>query len=118
MTLDHLLYHGDSFASSLERYKKDKTGPLSVFPFGAFAYARIDDRLQKYQEWSNAPRKPGRDQMALKPNQPQLEFWNLGMRIIPSYLNLILIRRNSQKHTAARYTMMISLSMAVTSSVL
>ncbi|KAF2095697.1 putative GMC oxidoreductase [Rhizodiscina lignyota] len=76
VSYDHLLYHGNSLASTYELYKTTKTGPLSVFPFGSFAYARIDDRLSQYPEWRNAPCKPGRDAMGQTPNQPNVEFWN------------------------------------------
>jgi len=86
ITLDQLIYHGDSYASTLKRYKKEKTGPLSVFPFGSFAYARLDERLEQYPEWCKAPRKPGRDAMGLSPSQPQVEFWNLGNRTLSTTL--------------------------------
>jgi hypothetical protein len=115
ITLDHLIYHGDSFAATLELYKNEKTGPMSVFPFGSFAYARLDDRLEKYPEWRNAPRKPGRNAMALAPSQPQVEFWNMG-KIIPC--NTLAFdahaEKQVQKHTAARPNIPISLSTTTT----
>lgn len=54
----------------------DHSGPLSNFPFGAFAFARLDDRLAESEEWKTASRKPGRDPMGLQPNQPNVEFFN------------------------------------------
>ncbi|KAK6208123.1 hypothetical protein LQW54_007170 [Pestalotiopsis sp. IQ-011] len=76
LTSDHLIYHGDAAASSYKLWKDTKTGFLSTFPFGAFAYARLDDRLSDSDLWTSAPRKPGRDPMGLTPRQPNIEIWN------------------------------------------
>lgn len=56
-------------------YKDKKEGVLSTFPFGAFAYARLDDRLKDEPLWREAKREPGRDPMGLTPNQPNIEFF-------------------------------------------
>ncbi|KAL3491105.1 hypothetical protein BJX62DRAFT_251546 [Aspergillus germanicus] len=69
------VYHGDAFASTYAEWKEHKTGFLSTFPFGSFAFARIDDRLADSSLWKNAPRLPGRDPMGLTPSQPNIEFF-------------------------------------------
>lgn len=69
------VYHGDSFAKTYQEYKEHKSGFLSTFPFGCFAFARIDDRLKDEPMWRDAPREPGRDPMGLTPKQPNIEFF-------------------------------------------
>lgn len=76
LTTDHLAYHGDALAKSYQLWKDEKKGFLSTFPFGAFAYARLDDRLADSELWKSAPRKAGRDPMGLTPGQPNIEFFN------------------------------------------
>ena len=49
---------------------------LSTFPFGTFAYARLDQRLKDDPLWADSRRRDGRDPMDLTPKQPNLEFWN------------------------------------------
>jgi choline dehydrogenase-like flavoprotein len=75
LTNDHLIYHDDSFASSYQLWKDKKTGFLSTFPFGAFAFARLDDRLKDEPLWKNAPHDEGRDPMGLSPQQPNVEYF-------------------------------------------
>lgn len=75
VTNDHLVYHGDSMATTYALWKEKKAGFLSSFPFGAFAYARLDDRLADSPVWTSAPREPGRDPMGLTPAQPNIEFF-------------------------------------------
>lgn len=75
LTNDHHVYHGDNFAKTYQQWKEHKTGFLSTFPFGAFAFARLDDRLADSPLWTNAPREPGRDPMGLTPKQPNIEFF-------------------------------------------
>lgn len=75
MTNDHLVYHGDAFTQAYELWKTEKKGFLSSFPFGAFAFARLDDRLSDSELWNNSPREPGRDPMGLTPGQPNIEFF-------------------------------------------
>lgn len=76
MTTDHLVYHGDSFSKSYQLWKDEKKGFLSTFPFGAFAFARLDDRLADSAIWNAAPREAGRDPMGLTPAQPNIEFFS------------------------------------------
>ncbi|KAH6643454.1 GMC oxidoreductase [Truncatella angustata] len=76
LTNDRLAYHGDGLANSYKMWKDTKTGFLATFPFGAFAFARLDDRLADSELWNSAPRQPGRDPMGLTPQQPNVEFWN------------------------------------------
>lgn len=75
LTTDHLVYHGDALQRSMQLWKDEKKGFLSTFPFGAFAYARIDDRMADSELWKNAAREPGRDPMGLTPKQPSIEFF-------------------------------------------
>lgn len=58
-------------------WKENKSGWLATFPFGAFAFARLDDRLKADNaEWRNFQRQPGRDPMNLTESQPNLEFFH------------------------------------------
>ncbi|KAJ2893473.1 Pyranose dehydrogenase 3 [Zalerion maritima] len=75
ITNDHLVYHGDSFGKTYALWKDEKKGFLSTFPFGAFAFARLDERLADSSVWTSAPREPGRDPMGLTPSQPNIEFF-------------------------------------------
>jgi choline dehydrogenase-like flavoprotein len=76
LTYDSQLYHPNALASTVAQYKAHKTGPLSVFPFGTFAWARLDTQLSDSPLWTNAPRAGGRDPMGLAPCQPHIEMWN------------------------------------------
>lgn len=75
LTTDHLVYHGDSFFKSYQLWKDENKGFLSTFPFGAFAFARLDERLSDSELWNSAPREQGRDPMGLTPAQPNIEFF-------------------------------------------
>ncbi|KAL4964065.1 GMC family oxidoreductase [Aspergillus stella-maris] len=70
------VYHDDSFDKTYKEYQEHKTGFLSTFPFGSFAFARMDERLKDEPMWRDAPRKPGRDPMGLTPKQPNIEFFS------------------------------------------
>ena len=60
-----------------KEWKESKTGWLATFPFGAFAFARLDDRLNaENAEWRDLPRRAGRDPMDLTSSQPNLEFFH------------------------------------------
>ena len=76
-------YHGDAAMASYMLYKEKKEGVLSTFPFGAFAYARLDDRLQNEPLWQKAKREPGRDPMGLTPKQPNIEFFTTEASLRP-----------------------------------
>ncbi|KAJ5578627.1 uncharacterized protein N7459_007591 [Penicillium hispanicum] len=75
LTNDYHVHHDDNFEKTYALWKEKKTGFLSTFPFGAFAYARLDERLKDEPLWKNAPRAPGRDPMGLTPKQPNVEFF-------------------------------------------
>ena len=60
---------------SIELYKTNKTGFLSTFPFGAIAYARLDERLTDSPLWRDAS-ITGHDPMGLTSKQPNVEFFN------------------------------------------
>ncbi|KAJ6160443.1 GMC oxidoreductase [Penicillium chermesinum] len=76
LTTDHHVYHDNNFETTYTLWKEKKTGFLSTFPFGSFAYARLDERLKDEPLWKNAPRLPGRDPMGLTPKQPNVEFFS------------------------------------------
>ena len=75
LTTDHLVYHDENFDKTYALWRDKKEGFLSTFPFGSFAFARLDDRLKDEPLWKNAPRQPGRDPMGLTPKQPNVEFF-------------------------------------------
>ncbi|KAH7370498.1 hypothetical protein BKA65DRAFT_488561 [Rhexocercosporidium sp. MPI-PUGE-AT-0058] len=76
ITNDYLLYKPDALGKAYRQWKEEKRGPLSTFPFGAFGYARLDERLESEPLWQSAPRKEGRDPMGLTPSQPNIEFFS------------------------------------------
>ena len=78
LTNDHLVYHHpDAAMEAYMLYKEKKTGVLSTFPFGAFAFARLDERLKDEPLWQEAQKKAaaGRDPMGLTEKQPHIEFF-------------------------------------------
>ncbi|KAH6717987.1 hypothetical protein BKA61DRAFT_598800 [Leptodontidium sp. MPI-SDFR-AT-0119] len=76
ITNDYLLYKPDALGEAYRQWKEEKRGPLSTFPFGAFGYARLDERLKSEPLWQSAPREQGRDPMGLTPSQPNIEFFS------------------------------------------
>lgn len=76
ITNDHLLYKPDALGEAYRQWKEEKRGPLSTFPFGAFGYARLDERLKSEPLWQTAPREDGRDPMGLTLSQPNIEFFS------------------------------------------
>ena len=61
---------------SIAEWQSNHSGFFSKFPFGAFAFARLDERLANSPLWQNAARVNGRDPLDLLPCQPHVEFWN------------------------------------------
>ena len=79
LTNDHLVYHSpDAAMAAYMLYKETKTGVLSTFPFGAFAFARLDDRLKDEPLWQEAMKnaEEGRDAMGLTDKQPHIEYFS------------------------------------------
>lgn len=76
LTNDYLIWYDGAKDTSAAQWKADHTGFFSQFPFGTFAFARLDDRLADSQLWREAKRAFGRDPMGLLPSQPHVEFWN------------------------------------------
>ena len=79
LTTDHLVWHEGAKNKSLAQYEENKTGFLSKFPFGTFAFARLDDRLSNAELWHQASEQitvAGRDPMGLTGRQPHVEMWN------------------------------------------
>ncbi|KAH6996008.1 hypothetical protein BKA56DRAFT_539346 [Ilyonectria sp. MPI-CAGE-AT-0026] len=83
LTNDHLVHHGDARSKSYSLWKEHKTGFLSSFPFGIFAFARLDERLSDSRIWTSAPRVKGRDPMGLSPSQPNIEFFTTECYVDP-----------------------------------
>jgi hypothetical protein len=63
LTNDHLIWHSGGREKTVQEYKASKTGFMSQFPFGIFAYARLDERLKDNELWQKAKRTEGRDPM-------------------------------------------------------
>lgn len=76
ITTDHLMWHGSAGEKSMAQWKSDHSGFFSQFPFGTFAFARLDDRLADSALWRKASCTDGLDPMGLLPDQPHVEFWN------------------------------------------
>jgi len=76
LTTDHLIWHDGAQEKPFLEYQKDHSGFFSQFPFGTFAFARLDDRLRDSELWQKARRSEGRDPMGLTDRQPQVEIWN------------------------------------------
>lgn len=98
---DHLLYPPGAFGPTLQEWLDHKvsanalyrlvntkltpigcvirqTGIMGRFPFGPFAYARLDERMKSHPEWNEALEKnPGVDPMNTTPNQPHIECESL-----------------------------------------
>ena len=70
-----MVYHGDGFANTYKLYKETGTGFLSAFPFGAFAFTRLDERLKDEPLWRDAKKQSGRDPMGLTQSQPNVEYF-------------------------------------------
>lgn len=67
----------NAYENGLKEWKEKRTGWLATFPFGAFGFARLSDRLDaENTEWRRFPREPGRDPMGLTESQPNLEFFH------------------------------------------
>jgi choline dehydrogenase-like flavoprotein len=78
LTDDSRVHHDpNAFETGHKEWKESKTGWLATFPFGAFGFARLNDRLDaENPEWRALPREPGRDPMGLTETQPNLEFFH------------------------------------------
>ena len=75
LTRDQEIYPEGALAKAFNAYGKDRSGVLSIFPFGAFAYTRLDERLADHPLWKS-PSADGRDAMGLTQEQPNIEYWN------------------------------------------
>jgi choline dehydrogenase-like flavoprotein len=62
----------------MAEYDTSKTGFFSQFPFGCFAWARLDEQLKDSALWQEGQRRAadGRDPLGLTASQPHVEFWN------------------------------------------
>ncbi|KIW26761.1 uncharacterized protein PV07_06569 [Cladophialophora immunda] len=105
LTNDHLVYHGDAAMAAYMLYKEKKEGILSTFPFGALAFARLDDRLKDEPLWKEAKTEPGRDPMGLTPKQPNVEFFTTELYGGPKQYDQFPI---DKKHAFAMITELFS----------
>lgn len=78
LTMDDKVNHDpNAYENGKKEWEDNKTGWLSTFPFGSFAFARLSDRLDRDNpEWRDWPREAGRDPMGLTSKQPNLEFFH------------------------------------------
>lgn len=78
LTDDERVNHDpNAYENGAKEWREKRTGWLSTFPFGSFAFARLSDRLDaENEEWRKYPRNPGRDPMDLTETQPSLEFFH------------------------------------------
>jgi hypothetical protein len=77
LTTDYQIWHSqDSIPKAMQQWISDQSGFLATWPFGCFAYARLDERLKESPLWENAPRLEGKDPMGQSENQPTVEFFN------------------------------------------
>ena len=78
LTTDHLIWYEGALDKSMAQYQENKTGFFSRFPFGTFAFARLDERLSSSELWQAAPNSTydRRDAMGLTERQPHVEIWN------------------------------------------
>lgn len=78
LTDDTRVHHDpNAWENGLKEWQEKRTGWLATFPFGAFGFARLSDRLDReVPEWRNLEREPGRDPMGLTESQPNCEFFN------------------------------------------
>jgi choline dehydrogenase-like flavoprotein len=68
---------------SVHAWQTSRSGALSAIPFGAFAYARMDERLRNENVWQKDD-DSGRDAMGLTSEQPNVEFFNTECYFAPS----------------------------------
>ncbi len=67
----------NAYENGHKEWKEGKTGWMSQFPFGAFASANLNDRLDRDGlEWRALPRESSRDPMDLSETQHSCEFFN------------------------------------------
>lgn len=76
LTNDHLIWHSGAKERTAQEYKTSRTGFFSQFPFGVFAWARLDERLKDDALWLESRQSADRDAMGTLPSQPHVEFWN------------------------------------------
>jgi choline dehydrogenase-like flavoprotein len=68
---------------SVDAWQTSRSGALSTIPFGAVAYARMDERLKNETVWKKND-DSGRDAMGLTCEQPNIEFFNTECYFAPS----------------------------------
>ncbi|KAF2250928.1 GMC oxidoreductase [Trematosphaeria pertusa] len=87
-TTDHL-FQGPMFDKAREEWRTSRTGTLSRSHFGAFAFTRLDERLETHRLWNEELRKSlkatGRDPMGLLPNQPHVEYFTTERYAAPKH---------------------------------
>jgi hypothetical protein len=76
-TKDHLVATPEAHVAAKKQWDETKTGVLADFPFGAFAFARLDEQLGSSALWKDARARclHGRDPMGLSKKQPHVEFF-------------------------------------------
>ncbi|KAM0332320.1 hypothetical protein ACHAQA_002596 [Verticillium albo-atrum] len=87
LTNDHLIYPGAALDKTLQLWMEERKGFLASFPFGIFAFARLDERLADSSLWTTAHCKQGRDPMGLTRDQPNAVLFNFECYSGPQQFN-------------------------------
>jgi choline dehydrogenase-like flavoprotein len=74
LTRDRDLYAEGAMEKALKTWQETRGGILAGFPLGAFAFARMDDRLADSPLWRK-PTDTSRDPMGQTLKQPTVEFY-------------------------------------------
>lgn len=75
MTNDHLLYPPGAIDVALKEWMEQKSGVMSRFPFGAFAFKRMDALMKDKPEWKNAKTHGNLDPIGQRPDQAHIEYF-------------------------------------------
>lgn len=78
LTDDERVNHDpNAFENGAKEWKENKSGWLAQFPFGAFCFTRLNDRIEaENPEWKKYKTQPGRDPMGLTQSQPNVEIFH------------------------------------------
>lgn len=79
LTHDSQIHHPGGLETSLTRYATDRSGVFASFPFGVFAYTRLDEQLKSSPLWEHPipnaiSDTTTRDAASLLPSQPHIEL--------------------------------------------
>lgn len=72
-----LSHHDGGAMKAFQEYQEKRTGVFAGSPFGAFAYARLDDRLKDEPLWKKGNSKPGLDPANMHSDQAHIEMMHI-----------------------------------------